>query len=93
MTVTKTTDQQGRCLVKVSGEIDLSNTGAFAEALADTTGPLVIDLCEVLYIDSAGMSVLFAYADRAELVASPLLAPIIEVSGLTSMATVRGMEE
>ncbi|MFD5827222.1 STAS domain-containing protein [Lentzea sp. NPDC060358] len=90
--MTRTTDAQGRSVVRVAGEIDLSNTDSFAAALEGTTGPLVVDLTEVLYIDSAGMSVLFAYADRAEIVATPLLAPIIEVSGLTSMATVRGME-
>lgn len=79
-------------MVKAVGEIDLSNTAAFSAALAETPGPLVVDLTEVLYIDSAGMSVLFTCADRAEIVASPLLAPIIEVSGLTSMAKVHGME-
>lgn len=79
-------------MVKVAGEIDLSNTGAFASALEDTTGPIVVDLTEVLYIDSAGMSVLFTHAGRAELVVTPLLAPIIEVSGLTSVTKVSGME-
>ncbi|HEX7303088.1 STAS domain-containing protein [Lentzea sp.] len=92
LTLTSTTDPQGRSVVKVAGEIDLSNTDSFAAALDDVTGPLVVDLTEVLYIDSAGMSVLFAHAERAEIIATPLLAPIIEVSGLTSMATIRGME-
>ena len=80
-------------MVKAAGEIDLSNTATFAAALADTEGPLVVDLTEVLYIDSAGMSVLFTHADRAELITSPLLTPILEMSGLTSMATVRHVEE
>ncbi|MFD9700965.1 STAS domain-containing protein [Lentzea sp. NPDC059081] len=92
LTLTKTTDEQGRSVVTAVGEIDLSNSDAFAAALEDTTGPLVVDLTEVTYVDSAGMSVLFIHSERAELVVTPLLAPIIEVSGLTSMATVRGME-
>ncbi|MCR3750690.1 anti-anti-sigma factor [Lentzea californiensis] len=75
------------------GEIDLSNAEAFAAVFADTTGPLVVDLTEVHYIDSAGMSVLFTHAERAELIASSLLAPILEMSGLTSLTTVRTAEE
>ncbi|RDI34687.1 anti-anti-sigma factor [Lentzea flaviverrucosa] len=75
------------------GEIDLSNAEAFAAAFADTTGPLVVDLTEVHYIDSAGMSVLFTHAGRAELIATSLLAPILEMSGLTSLTTVRTTEE
>ncbi|MEU7478199.1 STAS domain-containing protein [Lentzea sp. NPDC042327] len=90
--LTKTTAADGRSVVKAAGEIDLSNTGAFAAALSGTTGPLVVDLTEVHYIDSAGMSVLFAHAERAELIATPLLTPILEMSGLTSMTTVRGVE-
>ncbi len=80
-------------MVKAVGEIDLSNTAAFAAALSDTPGPLVVDLTEVHYIDSAGMSVLFTHAERAELISSPLLTPILKMSGLTSMATVRSAEE
>ncbi|MGZ3144322.1 STAS domain-containing protein [Lentzea chajnantorensis] len=90
--LTKTTAADGRSVVKAAGEIDLSNTRAFAAALSGTTGPLVVDLTEVHYIDSAGMSVLFAHAERAELIATPLLTPILEMSGLTSMTTVRGVE-
>lgn len=75
------------------GEIDLSNAEAFAAVFADTTGPLVVDLTEVHYIDSAGMSVLFTHAERAELIATSLLAPILEMSGLTSLTTVRTTEE
>ncbi|KOV78210.1 STAS domain-containing protein [Nocardia sp. NRRL S-836] len=93
LTLTTTTDRQGRPVVKAVGEIDLSNTEAFAAALAGTTGPVVIDLTEVHYIDSAGMSVLFTHAERTELISSPLLRPILEMSGLTSMATVRRAEE
>ncbi|WP_258949979.1 STAS domain-containing protein [Lentzea californiensis] len=93
LTLTKTVDPQGRSAIKAVGEIDLSNAEAFAAVFADTTGPLVVDLTEVHYIDSAGMSVLFTHAERAELIASSLLAPILEMSGLTSLTTVRTAEE
>jgi len=76
----------------VAGEIDLSNTATFETALAENKGPLVVDLTEVHYIDSAGMSVLFTHAERVEVVATSLLVPLLEMSGLTSMATVRGVE-
>lgn len=89
LTLTRTTDERGRQVVKASGEIDLSNTDAFETALAATTGPLVVDLTEVHYIDSAGMSVLFAHAERAELIATSLLTPLLTMSGLGSIATVR----
>ena len=77
----------------MTGEIDLSNTETFEKALSGTRGPLVVDLTEVHYIDSAGMSVLFAYAERVEVIATSLLTPLLEMSGLTSMATVRGVDD
>ncbi|GHH40160.1 STAS domain-containing protein [Lentzea cavernae] len=92
LTLTTTTDPQGRPVLKVAGEIDLSNTATFETALAQNKGPLVVDLTEVHYIDSAGMSVLFTHAERVEVVATSLLVPLLEMSGLTSMATVRGVE-
>ncbi|MGW6442725.1 STAS domain-containing protein [Lentzea sp. NPDC055074] len=93
LTLTKTADPQGRTAIKAVGEIDLSNAEAFAAAFADTTGPLLIDLSEVQYIDSAGMSVLFTHAERAELIANPLLTPILKMSGLMSLTTITQKEE
>ncbi|MCX2946881.1 STAS domain-containing protein [Lentzea sp. NEAU-D7] len=90
--LTKTVDPQGRSVIRAAGEIDLSNAETFAAAFAGTTGPLVVDLTEVHYIDSAGMSVLFTHAERTELIATSLLSPILEMSGLTSMTTVREAE-
>lgn len=55
----------------VSGEIDMSNIDSLADALSTTPGPLVLDLTDVEYLDSAGLSVLFAHADRLELIATP----------------------
>ncbi|MCX4997655.1 STAS domain-containing protein [Streptomyces longwoodensis] len=76
----------------VSGEIDMSNIDSLADALSTTPGPLVLDLTDVEYLDSAGLSVLFAHADRLELIATPLLAPVLRVSGLSDLTTVHGLD-
>jgi ABC-type transporter Mla MlaB component len=48
-----------------------------------------VDLTEVEYLDSAGLSVLFAHAERLELIAPPLLEPVLTVSGLADLVSVR----
>ncbi|NJQ00849.1 STAS domain-containing protein [Streptomyces zingiberis] len=78
--------------LSVAGEIDMSNTGLLAEALDATSGPLVLDLSGVEYLDSAGLSVLFAHAERLELIATPLLGPVLTISGLAELTTVHGLD-
>ena len=52
----------------VSGQIDLSNStevgDRLASELANVDHGLVLDLSEVRYLDSAGVTVLFALAER-----------------------------
>ncbi|MEV7127458.1 STAS domain-containing protein [Streptomyces sp. NPDC093260] len=91
LTLTPGRCADGRPRLAAVGEIDMSNIGVLAQALDDTPGPLVLDLAEVEYLDSAGLSVLFAHADRLEVIASPLLAPVLRISGLTALATVHGL--
>ncbi|MGW4840367.1 STAS domain-containing protein [Streptomyces globisporus] len=69
----------------VSGEIDLSNSHLLAAALDDIAGPVRLDLTGVAYLDSAGLSVLFTHVERLEVSATPLLAPVLSVSGLTDL--------
>ncbi|MGW6056745.1 STAS domain-containing protein [Streptomyces sp. NPDC055189] len=47
-------------VVKVTGEIDTTNADAFAAEVGELPGPrpLVLDLSNVLYLDSAGFAVL-----------------------------------
>ena len=79
-----------------AGEIDLSNIGAFRQALADVTAeatrsgaPLTVDLAGVGYLDSAAINVLYAAADDiAAIVAPPLLMTTLRVSGLAEIVTV-----
>ncbi|MFF3500045.1 STAS domain-containing protein [Streptomyces sp. NPDC003247] len=80
----------GTARLVAAGEIDMSNIGSLADALDATSGPLVLDLTGVEYLDSAGLSVLFAHADRLVLVVTPLLEPVLTVSGLAGLTTVRG---
>ncbi|MBN3932392.1 STAS domain-containing protein [Streptomyces verrucosisporus] len=96
MTTTLTlTDQQrpdGTPVLVAEGEIDMSNVGEFRAAVDRAAGAgagrLVVDLTAVDYLDSAGLAALFAHADRLELIAPPLLGPVLTVSGLADLATV-----
>ncbi len=79
----------GTELLTVAGEIDMSNASVLAHGLEATTGSLVVDLTGVDYLDSAAVAVLFAHADRIEIIATDLLAPVLTISGLSDLATVR----
>ena len=86
----------GAWIVTVAGEMDMSNAGTFQETLAQDrakaeAGRLVVDLQEVEYLDSAGLTTLFANAPGIELIASPLLAPVLTISGLAGLVTVHGL--
>ncbi|MFF1275783.1 STAS domain-containing protein [Streptomyces marokkonensis] len=92
LTLTPGRRPDGTAQLTVVGEIDMSNTDALASAIAATEGPLVIDLTAVQYLDSAGLSVLFSHTDRIQLIATSLLTPVLEVSGLADLATVHRVE-
>ncbi|GGY62356.1 STAS domain-containing protein [Streptomyces omiyaensis] len=76
-------------VLKAAGEIDMSNADALASALDALPGRIVVDLTAVEYLDSAALSVLFARHERIELLTSPLIAPVLAVSGLADLTTVR----
>ncbi|MEV0039183.1 STAS domain-containing protein [Streptomyces sp. NPDC050804] len=88
LTLTPGRRPDGTALLTAVGEIDMSNTDVLAAALDSTTGPLVLDLTGVEYLDSAGLSVLFPHADRIELIANPLLEPVLTISGLAGLTTI-----
>ncbi|MFC3502841.1 STAS domain-containing protein [Micromonospora krabiensis] len=84
----------GGWVLAVVGEIDMSNAETFATALAGAAAtaadaPLVVDLTKVEYLDSAGLAALFAHAERIEILATSLLAPVLSISGLADLTTVR----
>jgi anti-anti-sigma factor len=58
---------QGFALVRASGEIDMSGSNDFAEALvevAEGTPGLIVDLSSVTYLDSAGVRAIFEVVRR-----------------------------
>lgn len=83
-------------VVAVAGEIDLANAAALRDAIEDgagDTGSVVVDLTGVRFLGSAGVRVLFDCAQRlrVELVVPPegIVAPVVRVSGLAQVLTVR----
>lgn len=89
------TDLDGARLVRVSGEIDLSNArevmDAIGRAVPNDAVLVVVDLSETGYLDSAGIAMIFRLAERLghsrqqlRLVVPPD-APIRRVLELTSL--------
>jgi anti-sigma B factor antagonist len=61
--------QRDRTLVaKLTGEIDLSNAHSIGEAIVETTSnqeeELILDLSPLLYLDSAGIQLLFRLREQ-----------------------------
>lgn len=84
----------GTQVVTAVGEIDMSNAENFRDALSRASaadGRLVVDLTGVEYLDSAGLTVLFTHAAHIELIATPLLAPVLTISGLADITTMHGL--
>ncbi|MFI5734916.1 STAS domain-containing protein [Kribbella sp. NPDC051587] len=81
----------GTTVLTAVGEIDATNADRFSSAIATAAaaGAVIVDLTAVQYLDSAGLVPLFANADQVELVIPPLLEPVITVSGLGTLTTVR----
>jgi anti-sigma B factor antagonist len=81
----------GRPVLDAIGEVDMSNAIAFRDALsqAGATGTaFTVDLTGVNYLDSAGLTALLPYAPRIRIIATPVLAPVLAVSGLDPVTTV-----
>lgn len=82
-------------LVRVSGEIDLSNTREVMEAISaavpNDASVVIVDLSETAYLDSSGIAMLFRLAERLSYsrqelrLVVPRDAPIRAVLELTSL--------
>ncbi|MEV0458202.1 STAS domain-containing protein [Catellatospora methionotrophica] len=79
----------GSTRLTICGEIDMSNSAQLADAIGGASGQVLLDFTAVEYLDSAGLAVLFAHADRIELMANRLLLPVLSISGLTELISVR----
>lgn len=90
------TGPDGTDEVVITGEVDLATAGRFREILrqaAERYRPLIVNLTDLEYLDSAGVAVLFDHARRSplEVIVGPgcLVAPVIAVARLAEVATVR----
>jgi anti-anti-sigma factor len=91
-----------QALVRVHGEIDLSNardlSAAIEGAVRNDIPTLVIDLTEATYLDSTGVQLLFILAERLRTrrhelrLIVPKEAPIRAVLELTGLASIVAME-
>jgi len=88
---TASVDADGRTIVVVSGEFDVSNADVLRKALDDTESsqPVVIDARELRFVDSSGLAVLLQCAERTGPIeirdAPPVLHRIVEISGLADV--------
>ncbi|MCX5000309.1 STAS domain-containing protein [Streptomyces longwoodensis] len=89
LTLTPARRPDGTAQLTAVGEIDMSNAGVLADSLRGTSGRIVLDLTRVQYLDSAALNVLFQHAERLEILAGALLAPVLSISGIADLATVR----
>jgi len=90
------------CLVRVYGEIDMSNDrevlAAIEEALARRTVRLVVDLTHTTYLDSAGVALLLRLAERIQArqqglsVVVPVDSPVRTAFELTGLPRVIDLE-
>ncbi len=95
---TESEDRGGVRIVRVSGEIDLSNAqqvmDAIGAAVPEGTSPLVVDLSATDYMDSSGITMLFRLAERMSFgrqklrLVVPPDAPIRAVITLTNLQKV-----
>ena len=86
----------GTVVLSATGELDLSNLDVFTAAMADALsaasqdgGVLTIDLTGVQYLDSGAINALFGDAGHIRLVVNPILMPVLSVSGLTDVTSVK----
>ncbi|MET8156950.1 STAS domain-containing protein [Sphaerisporangium sp. NPDC005289] len=92
LTLVASERSDGTPVLAVTGEIDMSNAGDLDEALTRSAsdGPLLVDLSQVDYLDSAGLTVLFTHASNIRLVANPVITPVLTISGLAELTTIEG---
>jgi anti-sigma B factor antagonist len=93
--------EDGRTAVAVGGELDLASADEFAGAVraALASGPVVVDLSQVTFMDSAGVRVLNALVreaaeDERELrIASEMQPGVVQVLELTGMMQLLPLQE
>ena len=86
----------GQTIVSVVGEVDLSSSPALRRCLLNNGPPgtaIIVDLSEVTFLDSIGLSVLLAGRKRAQATGGDLslrnprpgVLKVLEITGLTKV--------
>jgi anti-sigma B factor antagonist len=89
-------DPTGTLVVILSGELDSSNAASLQERVASIppqpVQPLIFDLTDLRFMDSAGIAVLIGAATKASSVSlrnpSPIIRRVLEATGLTSVFSI-----
>jgi anti-anti-sigma factor len=84
-------EESGALVVRVTGEVDMSNAGKVRDVVDRVTGTgvdrLIFDLGGLEFIDSSGLAVLLAAAQKVPSVQlrnpSPIVRRVVEVTGLS----------
>jgi anti-anti-sigma factor len=84
-------EDSGALVVRVTGEVDMSNASIVQEAIDQETGTgvdhLIFDVGGLEFIDSSGLAVLLSAAQKVPLVQlrnpSPIVRRVVEVTGLS----------
>ena len=92
-TVERTPDSPGEPVIKICGEVDMSNVvtveNDITNALSGRPPRVVLDLSELDFIDSSGIAVLLRAAEKTERLElrnpSSTVQRIIEATGLTDV--------
>jgi anti-anti-sigma factor len=86
------TDDAGNPVVRLSGEVDLSNADTVRAAVEQIVGRgpvrLVFDLAGLDFLDSSGLAVLLATAERVPVVLrrpKPIVQRLVETTGLSEI--------
>jgi anti-anti-sigma factor len=86
---------EGAPVVTLAGELDIGNVEelrAAMEGLGATTGPVVVDVTSLRFMDSSGIAVLLQAVQRGTALVlrrpSPIIRKLIEASGLTGVLPV-----
>jgi anti-sigma B factor antagonist len=88
-------DEAGECVLRVSGEVDLSNVALLREAIesfvASSPPRIVLDVGDLTFMDSSGLAALLQIAARVDAVVlrhpRKIIRRLIETTGVESILT------
>lgn len=91
-------EASGKPMLKITGELDLSNVGSLRAAIDATYGRgvdhIVFDLSGLSFMDSSGLAMLLSCAERIATVElrhpPPLIRRILELTGVSEVFVVTG---